>query len=661
MKLHAFIAMPFGVKPDSAGRTIDFNRVYRELVQPAIGLAGLVAFRADEEERAGDIRADMFQELVIADLVVADITIDNPNVWYELGVRHALRARGVVLISGGRTSAFDVYTDRKLRYSLKDGGPDPATLIDDRQHLAEMIQATIASWHGRKISPVYQLLSNLQEPDWKSLRIGQVREFWERYDAWEDRVMLASKAGRIGDMLVLADEAPVAAFRTEAWIKAGEGLRRAEHYRFALEQLERGLEIDPTNLKGLREKGICLQRLALMQSPGHSLDRAREHCRDVLKLYPNDTETWALLGRVDKDAWVATWRRPGSTPEQMRDDAAYEDALLRASIESYSQGYRRAPGHYYSGINALTLMHVYRHLTNDPRYDCELAMLGGAVRYAAECEADENLVFWARASLADLEVLTGTANSVKAAYKEAIAKNDRDWFALDSCSAQLLLLQDLGFRPEAVAAGLATFERALRTLAKPEDSWQPRQVFLFSGHLIDAPDRPVPRFPLTKVASAEQKIAAVLDDLGAGPDDLALTQGACGGDLLFTEACLRRGVKLQWLQPFSEPEFVQRSVAPCGETWRARYYTARTKIPAPPRAAPEELGDPPLHSEPGYAYERCNLWLLYTALAFGIDKVQFVCLWDGGGGDGPGGTAHMYNEVARRTGRVTWIDTRALE
>jgi hypothetical protein len=56
--------------------------------------------------------------------VVADLTIENPNVWYELGVRHALRARGVVLVCGGKvTTAFDIYTDRKLRYALKDGVP----------------------------------------------------------------------------------------------------------------------------------------------------------------------------------------------------------------------------------------------------------------------------------------------------------------------------------------------------------------------------------------------------------------------------------------------------------------------------------------------------------------------------------------------------------
>ena len=72
---------------------------------------------------------------------------------------------------------------------------------------------------------------------------------------------------------------------------------------------------------------------------------------------------------------------------------------------------------------------------------------------------------------------------------------------------------------------------------------------------------------------------------------------------------------------------------------------------------PDELGPLPKGVDP---FERCNLWLLYTALACGVDKVRFICLWNGGGGDGPGGTQHMYNEVKRRTGRVTWLRTRDL-
>ena len=660
MKPHAFVAMPFGTKPDGSGQNVDFNCVYAQYIKPALEAAGLEVFRADEEQRAGDIRTDMFQELLVADLVVADLTLENPNVWYELGVRHALRARGVVLVCGGQvTTAFDLYTDRKLRYGIKDGGPDPTTLEDDKQNLTKMVTETMESWQGRKLSPVYNLIPNLQEPAWKSLRIGDVREFWEQHDTWEERVHLARKAGRIGNVLVLADEAPVAAFRAEAWIKAGEALRKAERFGFALEQLERGLEIDPHNIRGLREQGVCLQRLGLAGQPGHSLDRAREHYRNALEKYPNDPEIWALLGRVDKDAWTAAWRVPGKTPEQMRDDAAYEDAMLRAAIDSYASAYRRNPNHYYSGINALALMHLYRHLTHDLRYEPVMNIMAGAVRFAAECEPDENQLFWSNATLGDLEVLVGTADTVKTAYKEALARNDKDWFSLNSCRAQLQLFKELGFRPDTVDAGIATFDRALQKLTKPEDRWQPRQVFLFSGHMIDAPDRPTPRFPADKEVIAAQRIADALDQQGAGPDDLALSQAAAGGDLIFLEGCQQRGVRCQILLPFDEPTFIQRSILPSqgGAGWRERFYALKAKLKNGTRIMAEELGPLPKGADP---YERCNLWLLYTALACGVDKVRFLCLWNGGGGDGPGGTAHMYKEVERRTGRVTWIDTRQL-
>jgi tetratricopeptide (TPR) repeat protein len=663
MKPHAFVAMPFGTKPGLDGVPIDFNVIYRDYIRPGVEAAGLEVIRADEEQSAGSILTDMFQELLLADLVIADLTIDNPNVWYELGVRHGVRARGVVLICGGRvTSAFDLYTDRKLNYGLINGALDPATIDDDRRRLAQMVRETMESWHGRKISPVYYHLPGLQEPDWKSLRVGDVEEFWERHDSWERRIELASKAGRIGDVLVLAEEAPVAAFRAEAWIAAGRALRSVGRYQFALEQLDRGLAIAPDNLTGQREKGICLQRLALARQTGHSLERARHHYERLLADNGDDAETWALLGRVDKDAWVSAWRTEGRTKQAMRDEAAYEDALLRAAIDSYARGYRRDPGHFFSGVNALTLMQLHRHLTGDARFDDEAAMMAGAVRFAASCERREPMQFHAKATLGDVEVLQGTADSARKAYKEAIANSDGNWFSLSSCREQLALLSDLGFRDDVVSAGLAVFDRALEKLSVPERTWQPRKVLLFSGHMVDQPSRPEPRFPSHHVDIVRQKIAETLDALGVGESDLALTQGACGGDLLFSAECQMRGVKLQWLLPVDEPTFIEWSVGRGGIGWRELYFNIRQRMAADrtPRIAPDDLGNLAGDSADGDVFVRCNLWLLYTALAYGIDKLEFICLWNGGSDDGPGGTAHMYREVKARTGRIHWLDTRKL-
>jgi len=212
------------------------------------------------------------------------------------------------------------------------------------------------------------------------------------------------------------------------------------------------------------------------------------------------------------------------------------------------------------------------------------------------------------------------------------------------------VIRDFEFRPEEVAAS---------EIARLTPPFTPRQVLLFSGHMIDAPDRPEPRFPPEKEAAAAKEIAAALEKLGAGTGDLALAQAAAGGDLLFLEACQQLGVRCQLLLPFDEPEFIERSVLPSdgGNVWRERYFAMKAKLQDAPRVLPEELGPAPKDVDP---YVRCNLWLLYTALACGVDKVRFICLWNGGGGDGPGGTAQMYNEVKRRTGRVTWIDTRKL-
>ncbi len=188
---------------------------------------------------------------------------------------------------------------------------------------------------------------------------------------------------------------------------------------------------------------------------------------------------------------------------------------------------------------------------------------------------------------------------------------------------------------------------------------EPRQTILFTGHMVDAPDRPVPRFPATRVDAAARRIAAVLDEIGAGPDDLALTQGAAGGDLLFAEACLARAVPLHLLLPLAEREFVAASLLPVvdGAAWHARFRAVVARLDEPPREAPVALG--PLAPDDN-AFVRANLWLLDSALAFGADKLICICLWDGGGGDGPGGTRHLVDAVRGAGGRVVRIDSSAL-
>lgn len=219
---------------------------------------------------------------------------------------------------------------------------------------------------------------------------------------------------------------------------------------------------------------------------------------------------------------------------------------------------------------------------------------------------------------------------------------------------QLEILRDLGFRPAAVGTVSAIFDKAAAELKAP---WEPRRILLFSGHMIDAPDRPEPRFPPDKEAIAARAITERLSPLGAGPEDLGLSGGACGGDLLFAEAALKLGLRLEIRIPFPEPTFLQKSVTFAGDEWRDRFYAVRNNPLTRLLVMPDELGPTPENVNP---YERNNLWQLYTALAWGPDKVNFFCLWDRKGGDGPGGTKHMYEAVRKRSGHAYVLDTTKL-
>ena len=113
-----FIVRPFGTREG-----VDFDAVERDLIQPAIDhvqvamLEGSTTLPFVEQ---GNIREDMFRELVTADVVIADLSIHNANVFYELGIRHAVRPHATVLIRAElSTYPFDLQTDRYFVYDPK--------------------------------------------------------------------------------------------------------------------------------------------------------------------------------------------------------------------------------------------------------------------------------------------------------------------------------------------------------------------------------------------------------------------------------------------------------------------------------------------------------------------------------------------------------------
>src|SRR5215208_6214064 len=115
--MRAFIVRPFGKKKDLRGNEIDFDEVESVLIAPALRAVGAEGGTTIDIVESGNIRTDMFRRLLTADLVVADLSIHNANVFYELGIRHALRDRHTFLLrSDSDKFPFDLQTDRYFTY-----------------------------------------------------------------------------------------------------------------------------------------------------------------------------------------------------------------------------------------------------------------------------------------------------------------------------------------------------------------------------------------------------------------------------------------------------------------------------------------------------------------------------------------------------------------
>jgi len=651
----AFVIMPFGEKKAPDGTAIDFDAVYQELFAPAIAAAGLMPHRADADRRGGSIHLDMFQDLLLAEFVVADLTLDNPNVWYEIGVRHALRAGGAVLTYALRDRLpFDIAGQRMQRYSLKHGRLDPETVETERAALKEAIEATLGAWRGRRASPVYQQLPNLREPDWKTLKVGDINQFWQSLEAWQSRIEIARRKQRPGDILVLAEEAPNSVLEFEALRIAARALIRLNRPRYALAILEHARRLEPDDIEARQLEGIALGRAGRFAEAREGLRRLADDCKDG--------ETLGLLARTWKDEWTQIWN---AHPQRKLDPLAAARgtaATLQSAASAYIEAFHAAPGDYYPGINALTLGRLWEHVTGR-QSRLPLAVIAAGVGWAAAAAAERDKDYWVPATRAELALIENRKEDAVDDYSEAaaLAVANRDWFALDSSGQQLNLLAELRFRSEIVSEAAAVIDRAkqqLRALlgSSPEERPEPTRVVVFSGHMVDNPaDRgegkaKPARFPPTKIRPAAARIRAALDETGAGAGDLGLSGGASGGDLLFAEACLERGMRVELHLARPENEFLAESVtfADPDRQWEQRFMQAKENPASAVLVMPEELGPTP---EGISIHDRCNRWILYTALSQGLRKTSFVTLWDGAPGDGPGGTQNMVELVRRLTGR----------
>ena len=659
---HAFVVMPFGRKKGGDGSLYDFNVIYQTLIKPALEQAGFEPFRADEATTSGDILTDMFQELLLADLVIADLSIDNANAFYELGIRHAFRKRGVVHIQAGRAyMPFDIFNVRTLPYHVTtEGVPDPEFLEKDIQAIARMTRDTWASDRDAIHSPVFNLLTGLDEPDQSSLRTPLATGFWREYNDWRGRVTIAQRQKRIGDILLLTEEITNPLIKEEAIGQAGRALANMGRHELALAQYRSGLDVNPSNLSFRREEAFHLNRLG-------KVDEAIVKIEAILVDHPSDSESTAYLGRIYKEMWNDSWRWMKDPEKRLR--MAFDSYhWLMKSYEIYIRGFRNDLDQFYPGINALTMGTILVHLADmfddndDPDPDilkirAELPELRGTLEFALETQASNPQAdYWTLISLADLHTLTSDSiYRVMRAYRKAMTASRRNTFFLDISIQQLEILKSLEMRHEFVNAGIRVLKEELARIHKMEYDEEPEDVeeaaeehdhdvgyvFLFAGYTLNEQGK---TFPAEMEQDIKAEVNRLLDKYSAGDNDLAITAGmAAGGDLVFIETCAERGIPVATHMPIPEPAYVRDFVSPAGDDWVERFYKMRNH-PLVDEYYQNDLVGPARSGDD--ASERNNRWALYSALVRGIDNLRLFAIFDdkrGGLHDSP--DAHLVKHM----------------
>src|SRR6188768_3134475 len=162
-----FVVMGFGKKTDfETGRTLDLDKSYRNTIKPAVVAAGLECTRADEIPHSGVIDVPMYERLLMADVVVADLSTSNKNAFYELGVRHALRPYTTIVIceDGAKSFPFDVNHVAIRQYHHMGEGIDYDEVERFRTALTKAIKEIQNQNPPAPDSPVYTFLRDLTPP-----------------------------------------------------------------------------------------------------------------------------------------------------------------------------------------------------------------------------------------------------------------------------------------------------------------------------------------------------------------------------------------------------------------------------------------------------------------------------------------------------------------
>ena len=337
-----FVVMGFGKKTDfETGRVLDLDQSYINLIKPAVEAAGLKCIRADEIVHSGLIDVPMYEQLLKADVVVADISTSNRNAVYELGVRHALRPYTTVIIAEEqmmKSPFFDLnhIVIRQYRHLGEDiGVSEMKRFTSDLTRAIKEIMASEPKL--RWDSPVYKFIDRLTPPSVAEA----VKQAAAAVAEASPSPAASSRSAGVGapahsELMERVDEAQ----KKGDWLKAKMLLEEIrEMRRTGTVETSAGQQVENP------EDPDVLQRLALAtyKSKYPTPEEALKAARDLLKLLEpqttNDTETLGLWGSVHKRLWELT----------------KESSYLDEAVRAYERGFYLR-NDYYNGINYAYLL-----------------------------------------------------------------------------------------------------------------------------------------------------------------------------------------------------------------------------------------------------------------------------------------------------------------
>ena len=396
-----FVLMPFGRKSDSTGSTVNFDEVYERLIAPAIWAAKLEPVRADEEITGGIVHKPMFERLMLCEYAVADLTFANANVFYELGVRHAIRPHSTLLIfSEGTWLPFDVALDRALPYSL-DPAVGTAELEANRKRITDRL---IAARDAAVDSPVFQLVDGFPQID--RLKTDVFRQ-QVRYSAeWKERLSRAREEGSAAVLDAERELGDLLDVESGILIDLYLSLRAVKGY-------EEMVSLAQRMPRPLAKTALVREQLGLALNRLGRRSEAERVLVELIKERGPSSETYGILGRVYKDEWGDA-KREGQTFRAL--------GVLDKAIAAYLAGFEADWRDAYPGINAVTLMEVRE--PPDERRGRLIPVVSYAVeRRLASVQAD----YWDFATRLELAVLAKDEQTSYQALANALATVREGW------------------------------------------------------------------------------------------------------------------------------------------------------------------------------------------------------------------------------------------